>query len=129
MTDRDLINTAREAMKNAYVPYSRFAVGAALECEDGSVVTGCNIENAAFGCTVCAEQSAVSAAVSSGHRRFRRIAIAADSKSYCYPCGTCRQILTEFSPNMEVLSVRMDGRYVSYRLSSLLPQPFVNDRD
>jgi cytidine deaminase len=129
MTDRELINTAREAMKMAYVPYSRFAVGAALECDDGTVFTGCNIENAAFGCTVCAEQSAVSNAVSSGHRRFRRIAIAADSKSYCYPCGTCRQILTEFSPGMEVLSVRMDGRYVSYRLSALLPQPFVNEQN
>ena len=67
MTDRELINTAREAMKMAYVPYSRFAVGAALECDDGTVFTGCNIENAAFGCTVCAEQSAVSNAVSSGH--------------------------------------------------------------
>ena len=124
MTDRELINTAREAMKMAYVPYSRFPVGAALECEDGTVITGCNVENAAFGCTICAEQSAVCSAVSQGQRHFRRIAIVANSKTYCYPCGTCRQILMEFSPNIEVLSVRMDGRYVSYRLSSLLPQAF-----
>jgi cytidine deaminase len=129
MTDRELINTAREAMKMAYVPYSGFAVGAAIECEDGTVITGCNVENVAFGATICAEQSAIAGAVSSGHRRFRRIAIAANSKSYCYPCGTCRQILMEFAPNIEVLSVRMDGRYVSYRLSALLPQPFVNDMD
>lgn len=127
MTDRELINTAREAMKNAYVPYSRFPVGAALECEDGVVVTGCNVENAAFGSSVCAELTAVCKAVSSGRRRFRRIAIVADSKNYYYPCGNCRQVLNEFAPSIEILSVRGDGRYVSYRLSDLYPRPFISE--
>lgn len=127
MTDRELINTAREAMKNAYVPYSRLPVGAALECEDGIVVTGCNVENAAFGSSVCAELTAVCKAVSSGRRRFRRIAIVANSKNYYYPCGNCRQVLNEFSPNIEILSVRGDGRYVSYHLSDLYPKPFISD--
>ena len=127
MTDRELINTAREAMKNAYVPYSRMPVGAALECEDGVVVTGCNVENAAFGSSVCAEQTAVCKAVSSGRRRFRRIAIVANSKNYYYPCGNCRQFLNEFAPNIEILSVRGDGRYVSYRLSDLYPRPFISE--
>lgn len=124
MTDRELINAAREAMKNAYVPYSRFPVGAALECDDGVVVTGCNVENSALGSSICAEQTAVCKAVSSGKRRFRRLAIVAESQDYCFPCGNCRQILSEFAPNMEILSVRADGRYVSYRLSDLLPSAF-----
>lgn len=127
MTDRELINTAREAMKNAYVPYSRIPVGAALECEDGVVVTGCNVENAAFGSSVCAELNAVCKAVSSGRRRFRRIAIVANSKNYYYPCGNCRQVLNEFAPNLEILSVRGDGRYVSYRLTDLYPKPFMSE--
>ena len=124
MTDRDLINMAFEALKQAYAPYSGFTVGAALECEDGSVFLGCNIENGAYGDTVCAERVAVYKAVSEGRRGFRRIAIAANSASYCMPCGSCRQVLSEFSPEMEVLSARDDGRYVSYRLSELLPKRF-----
>jgi cytidine deaminase len=124
MTDRSLIEQAVAAMKNSYSPYSRFAVGAALECEDGSVFTGCVVENAAFGCTLCAERSAVASAVSAGRRSFRRIAIYSQGNSYCVPCGTCRQVLWEFSPKMEVLCVRADGRYVSYPLSSLLPEAF-----
>ena len=124
MTDRELIKLAIEARKNAYVPYSRFAVGAAIECSDGTAVTGCNVENAALGSTVCAERVAVFKAVAEGHRSFVRIAIFADSKDYCYPCGACRQVLSEFSPSMEVLCVKGDGRYVSYRLSDLLPASF-----
>ncbi|MGE4483624.1 MAG: cytidine deaminase [Oscillospiraceae bacterium] len=124
MTDRELIDRAIEASKNAYVPYSHFPVGAALECDDGSVVSGCNVENAALGCTICAERSAVCQAVSAGRRRFRRIALFAESQSYCTPCGTCRQVLSEFSPSMEVLCAKSDGRYVSYKLSDLLPVSF-----
>lgn len=124
MTDRELINRAKFAMKNAYAPYSRFPVGAALECDDGTVITGCNIECAALSCTICAERVAVSKAVSAGHRGFRRIAVYSDSPNYCVPCGTCRQVLFEFSPDMEVLCSRSDGRYVSYRLTDLLPAPF-----
>lgn len=128
MTDRELINMAFQAAKQAYAPYSGFTVGAALECEDGSVFLGCNIENAAYGDTVCAERVALFKAVSEGRRRFRRIAIAANSAAYCMPCGSCRQVLSEFSPEMEVLSVREDGRYVSYRLSELLPKRFEGEK-
>jgi len=124
MTDRKLIENATDAMKKAYAPYSRFPVGAALECEDGSVFTGSKIENAALECTLCAERSAIAAAVSAGHRSFKRIAIYAESGSYCFPCGTCRQVLWEFSPDIEVLCVRADGRYVSYPLRVLLPEAF-----
>lgn len=124
MTDRNLIEKAAEAMRNSYAPYSRYPVGAAVECEDGSVYTGSKIENAALGNTLCAERSAVAGAVSAGKRSFRRIAIYAESSSYCFPCGTCRQVLWEFSPDVEVLCARSDGRYVSYRLSALLPEAF-----
>ncbi len=124
MTDRDLINLAKAASGKAYAPYSRFCVGAALECSDGKVYCGCNIENASYGMTICAERAAVCNAVSDGHRNFVRIAIVADSQDYCVPCGACRQVLAEFSPDMEVLYVRSDGRYVSYRLRNLLPAAF-----
>ena len=122
MTDRELINLAFEAMEQAYAPYSGFSVGAALECADGSVFLGCNVENAAYGSTICAERTAVVKAVSEGRREFRRIAIAAQSEDYCMPCGACRQVLSEFSTDMEVLSAKKDGRYVSYKLSALLPK-------
>ena len=124
MTDRKLIQNATDAMTKSYAPYSRFPVGAALECEDGTVFTGSKIENAALECTLCAERSAIAGAVSAGHRSFKRIAIYAESSSYCFPCGTCRQVLWEFSPDTEVLCVRADGRYVSYPLRALLPEAF-----
>ena len=124
MTDRKLISIATDVMQNSYSPYSRFKVGAAVECSDGSVFTGCNIENAAFGATMCAEASAVASAVSSGKRSFTRIAIISEGNAYCFPCGTCRQLLNEFSQDIEVLCARADGRYVSYSLAALLPMPF-----
>ena len=88
MTDRQLINLAEQASRNAYVPYSHFAVGAALECRDGTVFTGCNIENAALGSTICAERTAAVKAISEGHSKFCRIVIAGNSKDFCYPCGS-----------------------------------------
>ncbi len=124
MTDRELLNLAKTAAKNAYVPYSRFPVGAALECTDGRVFTGCNVENAALGSTICAERTAALKAVSEGFRRFRRIAIWGEGQDYCYPCGACRQFLAEFAPDMEVLCARADGQYVSHKLSELLPFTF-----
>ena len=124
MTDRELMNMAREASMNAYIPYSHFAVGAALECMDGSVYTGCNIENAALGSTICAERTACVKTVSEGKRSLRRIAIYADSEDWCTPCGACRQFLAEFSPDMEVLCAKAGARYVSYKLSELLPHTF-----
>ena len=124
MNDRELMSIAREASLNAYVPYSHFAVGAALECMDGSVYTGCNVENAALGSTICAERTACCKAVSEGKRNFRRIAISADSENWCTPCGACRQFLAEFSPEMEVLCSKAGSRYVSSKLSELLPHTF-----
>ena len=124
MTDRELINLAQEASKNAYVPYSKFPVGAALECYDGTVFTGCNVENAALGSTICAERTAACKAVSEGYTVFTRIAIYSEGENYCMPCGACRQFLSEFSGDMEVLCTKAGGRYVSYKLSQLLPYRF-----
>jgi cytidine deaminase len=124
MTDRKLIQLATEAMENSYSPYSRIKVGAAVECTDGTVYTGCSIENKTIAATICAEAAAVASAISAGRRGFKRIAIVAESSSYRLPCGACRQLLIEFSPDVEVLSARGDGRYVSYMLEALLPMPF-----
>ena len=124
MNDRELLRIAKEASLNAYVPYSGFPVGAALECEDGSVYTGCNVENAAYGDTICAERTAVVKAVSEGQRAFTRIAIYGEGKGYCMPCGSCRQVLAEFSPDMEVLCAKAGGSYVSYPLTRLMPYTF-----
>ena len=124
MNDRELLRIAKEASLNAYVPYSGFPVGAALECADGTVFTGCNVENAAYGDTICAERTAVVKAVSEGRRRFTRIAIYGEGQGYCMPCGSCRQALAEFSPEMEVLCAKAGGSYVSYSLTRLLPYTF-----
>ena len=124
MTDRELISMAKEASFNAYAPYSHFFVGAAIECSDGSVFTGCNVENAALGCTICAERTACVKAVSEGHKDFVRIAIYADSQSWPTPCGQCRQFISEFAPEAEILCCKADGRYASWKLSELLPHSF-----
>lgn len=124
MTDRELLILAQEASEKAYAPYSRFKVGAALECMDGSVFTGCNIENSALGSTMCAERVAIYKAVSEGEKDFSRIAIYGEGEDYCMPCGSCRQVLSEFSKDMEILCARSSGGYVSYRLKELMPHPF-----
>ena len=125
MTDRELLTLAQKASEKAYVPYSHFPVGAALECEDGTVFTGCNVENAAYGSCICAERTAIVKAVSEGYQRFRRIAVWGNSKDYCWPCGACRQVMAEFfPPEAEVLVGRGDGHYVSYELKKLLPGVF-----
>lgn len=129
MTTTDLCRAARDMLKFAYVPYSHFPVGAALECEDGTVFTGCNIENAAYGPSNCAERTAVFKAVSEGHRRFTRIAIAADTEQFCPPCGVCRQVLREFDPalRMEVILVNNRGDTRTLTLGDLLPYSFGSD--
>ena len=126
MTDNEILSLARKASKNAYVPYSKFPVGAVIECRDGKLFSGCNVENAALGDTICAERTACVKAVSEGSTDFLRIAIYAESENYCMPCGSCRQFLSEFCPDgqLEVLCARADGRYVSYRLRDLLPHTF-----
>ena len=122
MTEQELIAKAFEMLDYAYIPYSHFPVGAALECEDGAVYTGCNIENASYGLTNCAERTAAFKAVSEGHRRFRRIAIAGRCEDFCWPCGACRQVLNEFGgPEMEVICLNGKGEAAHVRLGDLLP--------
>lgn len=124
MTDQELLDLAHTAAGKAYVPYSHFPVGAALECADGTVFTGCNVENAAYGDTICAERCAVVKAVSEGHTDFVRIAVWGDSRGYCMPCGSCRQVLSEFSADLRVIAARGDGSFVAFPLSELLPHTF-----
>lgn len=124
MTDRELCEKAVEMLEAAYVPYSGFPVGAAVECADGAVYTGCNIENAAYGPTVCAERTAIFKAVSEGRRAFRRIAIAADTEGFTYPCGVCRQVMVEFSPDMDVILVNRRGEMKKLSLRELMPYSF-----
>ena len=124
MTERDLVEQALEMRRFSYAPYSHFRVGAALECEDGSVYTGCNVENAAYGSSLCAERTALVKAVSEGRRRFVRLAVVGDSADYCWPCGACRQMLREFGADLEVLAANREGAYVSVPLEELLPHSF-----
>ena len=124
MTEKELCQKAIDMLDRAYIPYSHFPVGAALECADGTVFTGCNIENAAYGATICAERTAIFKAVSEGHRDFVRIAIAGRSDDYCVPCGTCRQVMMEFAPNMEVLCINKAGDAKKFALKELLPYGF-----
>ena len=125
MTDRELVERAFTMLERAYVPYSHFPVGAALLCEDGAVFTGCNVENAAYGSTICAERTALVKAVSEGRRDgFVRLAVVGGGADYCWPCGACRQMLYEFAPNLRVLAARGDGSWQEVSLSGLLPRGF-----
>ncbi|MFW9935977.1 MAG: cytidine deaminase [Candidatus Thorarchaeota archaeon] len=124
LSDEELIQKARVAQSHAYAPYSQFAVGAALLTEDGQVFTGCNVENATFGATVCAERTAVFSAVCHGARRFVKIAIVTDNKEPVMPCGICRSVLFEFAPNLEVIAVGSSGQVEKISLSQLYPKGF-----
>ena len=125
MTDQELVKRAFAMHQFSYVPYSKFPVGAALLCWDGTVFTGCNVENAAFGSTICAERTALLKAVSEGHRDdWTAIAIAGRGQDYCWPCGSCRQMLYEFAPDLQVLAARGDGAFQAVSLSELLPRGF-----
>ncbi|MCI8538037.1 MAG: cytidine deaminase [Oscillospiraceae bacterium] len=124
MTDQELAALAVSSMERAYCPYSRFPVGAALECASGAVYTGCNVESAAYGSTICAERTALVKAVSEGERSFVRLAVAGQSEDCCWPCGACRQMLYEFAPQLRVLAVRRDGSYEEAALDGLLPHGF-----
>jgi cytidine deaminase len=119
-----LVQAARRARRHAHAEFSKFKVGAALETVDGTVITGCNIENATYGLTVCAERVAMFKALSDGHRRFRRIAVVADTADPTPPCGPCRQILWEFGGDLEVILANLRAEKGRHQLSALLPLPF-----
>lgn len=125
MTDQELVALAIDMQARSYAPYSHFPVGAALLCDDGRVFTGCNVENSAYGSTICAERTALVKAVSEGYTSgFSAIAIAGRGEDHCWPCGSCRQMLYEFAPNLTVLAVRKDGSFRRAILSDLLPNGF-----
>lgn len=124
MRDEELIEHAARARAFAYAPYSTFAVGAALLTTDGRVFTGCNIENASYGLTMCAERVALFKAVSEGAAQFLRIAIVADAAAAVSPCGACRQVLWEFCPDIIVISANLKGQRRVQPLRDLLPEPF-----
>ena len=124
MTHEQLITAAKAALTNAYAPYSHFTVGAALLCADGTVYTGCNVENAAFSPTVCAERVAFFKAISDGKRAFTAIAVVNGKDTPCTPCGVCRQVMAEFcQPDFSVI-LEKDGAPTAYRLADLLPHSF-----
>ena len=123
-TSEKLVEAARAARDGAVAPYSKFKVGAALEAEDGTIITGCNIENSTYGLTLCAERVAVFKAVSDGYRAFRRVAVVADTKDPTPPCGPCRQILWEFGGNLEVILANLHEEQGTFWLKDLLPLPF-----
>ncbi|MEG2000791.1 MAG: cytidine deaminase [Evtepia sp.] len=124
MTNQELVTLALTARNHAYAPYSHFSVGAALECQDGTIFTGCNVENAAYGSSICAERTALVKAVSEGFQTFTRLAIAASGSELCYPCGACRQMLFEFAPQLLILSADQNGHFDPISLSDLLPHGF-----
>ncbi len=113
------------ALDNAHAPYSNFRVGAALLTRDGKLITGCNVENSAYGLAICAETLAVASAVSQGLTEFDEIAIASEDREPTPPCGACRQVLNEFAPNIRVSSYTRDGKEASWTLQELLPHAFV----
>jgi cytidine deaminase len=119
-----LVAAARQVRDHAVADYSGFRVGAALETADGTVVTGCNIENATYGLTVCAERVAMFKALSEGHRVFTAVAVVADTETPTPPCGACRQILWEFAGDIEVILANLHRIVATHRLSALLPLPF-----
>lgn len=123
-SEKELMELAVAMLDRAYNPYSHFPVGAALECEDGAVFTGCNIENASYGLTNCAERTAAFKAVSEGHRKFKRIVVAGRCEDYCWPCGACRQVLNEFGgPGLEMICLNGKGEAVHTTLGDLFPHP------
>jgi cytidine deaminase len=119
-----LIAAALAVRENAFAPFSKFKVGAALEDADGGIHTGCNVENATYGLTVCAERVAVFKAISEGARQFKRMAVAADTEVLTPPCGACRQILWEFCGDIEIALANPRGKIETWRLKELFPRPF-----
>ncbi len=124
MSPRDLIKIAIKARENAYAPYSKFKVGASLLSKKGKVYSGCNVENASYGVTSCAERNAIYSAIASGEKDFIAMAIVADSETYCSPCGICRQVMIEFAPDIPVYMGKLNGTYCEKKVKDLLPMAF-----
>jgi len=122
--ESELTARARAVQARAYAPYSKFHVGAALLCEDGTIIEGCNVENASYPAGTCAERVALGAAVAQGHRTFVAVAIATDAPTGTPPCGICRQALAEFAPAIAIAAVARDGTVTRWSLDALLPHPF-----
>ena len=119
-----LLNAARQVRDKAYAPYPGFKVGAAIVVEDGNIFTGCNVENASYGLTICAERNAMASLIASGNRLPISIAIVAKDGELCPPCGACRQVLMEFNPDLEIILESGEKNYTSFKLSEILPQSF-----
>ncbi len=125
MTDAELIAVADAARQDAYVPYSKFHVGAALLDENDRLFTGCNIENASYGATNCAERTAIFKAVSEGSRQIKKLAVVCDQDKPCMPCGICRQVISEFAaPDFVLLAASPNGECQRYTMDELLPDAF-----
>lgn len=128
MEIKELVKLAIGAREKAYVPYSKFKVGAAIEMEDGSVFTGCNIENASYGATNCAERTAIFKAVSEGHTIMKKIAIVGDMSTYTAPCGICRQVIAEFAAkDIEIVLIKNQDEYIVKTLEEILPGAFTKE--
>ncbi len=127
MTDRELVDNAKKARDNSYSPYSEYPVGAALLTKGGKIYTGCNVENSSFSLTCCAERVALFKAVSEGERKFTKIAVVSSEKKPILPCGTCRQALYEFAPNLNII-VLHDNEIKTFLLKELLPEGFTLER-
>ena len=123
MSNDELISKAYEAMKNSYAPYSKFNVGAVALCGE-KIYTGCNIENASFGATICAERCAIFKAVSDGCTKIDKIVIVCSTHDFAYPCGICRQVMTEFMDENGIIVVTNDKEIREYKLSDLMPESF-----
>ncbi|GAB6158099.1 cytidine deaminase [Desulfotomaculum varum] len=121
VTPEKLIERAKEARQLAYAPYSKFKVGAALLTKEGHIFTGCNVENASYGLTCCAERTALLKAVSEGYQKFTDIAVVADVPTFCSPCGACRQVLAEFGGHIKVHMANLQGQYETATVQELLP--------
>lgn len=121
--EKQLIDMAIGAMKNAYCSYSGFSVGAALLCESGNIYKGVNVENSSYGATVCAERTAIFSAVANGEKNFKALAVVGDSVNLTYPCGICRQVMAEFNIHTVIVGDR-DGNYRVHTIDELMPYPF-----
>lgn len=128
MDDTSLMQLARDYQQRAWCPYSKFRVGAALLDADGGVHGGCNVENASYGLTVCAERVALQTAIAAGVRKFTTMALVCDAQGPVAPCGACRQVLAEFAPDLRILCAGQDGELREWRLSELLPGRFELDQ-